>query len=117
MTIMKKILLLTVLFLMGLNTMTRADDYIGLMNQMFSCNSVYSEETMRQSIQSGPNPIPYTGSVSFDGPKRRVVMKNLNVIMDGISFLYNYLSDSLVLEIHGSCRVQLASPTPAIMPM
>ena len=115
MTIMKKILLLTVLFLMGLNTMTRADDYIGLMNQMFSCNSVYSEETMRQSIQSGPNPIPYTGSVSFDGPKRRVVMKNLNVIMDGISFLYNYLSDSLVLEIHGSCRVQLASPTPAIM--
>ena len=112
---MKKLLLLIVLFVVGFSTLTQAAEYLGLMNQTFNCNSVYSEEDMRSSIQSGPNPIPYTGSVSFNGPKRRIVMKDLNVVMSGISFLYNYLTDSLVLEIHGNCRVQIATPTPAII--
>ena len=112
---MKKILALTVLFVMGLSTLAQADDFIGLMNQTFSCNNVYSEEDMRQSIQHAYYPIPYTGSVSFDGPKRRVVMKNLNVVLDGMSYLYNYLNDSLILEIQGNCRIQIASYTPAIV--
>ena len=112
---MKKILALIVLMVMGFSALTQADDYLGLMNQTFNCGSVYSEEDMRASIQSGSNPIPYTGSVSFNGPKRRIVMTNLNVVMSGMSFLYNYLTDSLILEIHGNCRVQIATPTPAII--
>ena len=113
--IMKKILTLTVLFVMGLSTLAQAENYIGLMNQTFSCNNVYSEEDMRKDIQSGPYPIPYTGNVSFNGPKRRLVMTNLNVVLDGMSYLYNYLTDSLVMEIHGNCRIQIASYTPVII--
>jgi hypothetical protein len=55
------------------------------------------------------------GSVSFDGPNRRLVLKNLNVVLAGYSFLYNQTGDSLTVEIQGDCVVNMATTTASIL--
>ncbi|MBO4814067.1 MAG: leucine-rich repeat protein [Muribaculaceae bacterium] len=112
---MKKILLLTVLFLMGFCGMMQAQR-ITIMNATLFCDEVYSAEEVRNRVETASsNPVPYMGSVSFDGPNRRLVLKNLNVVLAGYSFLYNQTGDSLTVEIQGDCVVNMATTTASIL--
>ena len=83
---MKRILLLTVLFLMGFCGMMQAQR-ITIMNATLFCDEAYSAEEVRNRVETASSAVPYIGSVSFDGPNRRLVLKNLNVVLSGYSFL------------------------------
>ena len=112
---MKRILLFVALLMVGFCGMMQAQR-ITIMNTTLFCDEVYSAEEVRNRVESASsNPVPYIGSVSFDGPNRRLVLKNLNVVLAGYTFLYNQTGDSLTVEIQGDCVVNMASTTASIL--
>ena len=112
---MKRILLFVALLMAGFCGMMQAQR-ITIMNATLFCDEVYSAEEVRNRVETASsNPVPYMGSVSFDGPNRRLVLKNLNVVLAGYTFLYNQTGDSLTVEIQGDCVVNMATTTASIL--
>ena len=89
----------------------QSQGWINLMGKGFSVSAAMSEEQLADMYHNGSNVIPYTGSISLDGPNRRLVIKDFHVILSGLPFFNNSWPDSLVVEIEGNCSVQMSTLT------